>query len=143
MTGVGQLTQCSASSWQSLTWGLMVVTMMLMMTELSCLQGTCRGKARHLSMLQTQGPAKGLLLQEASLPSGTDCREPVSHHGLSTKEVPSKFVWLPGRSHQRVSRVCEGPRQEVTGSGLSRMIPVPPTWPYLSGSRVITGQPFL
>lgn len=37
--GVAELAQYSAPSWQPLTEGLMVVTMMLMMTELAYLQG--------------------------------------------------------------------------------------------------------
>lgn len=59
------------------------------MTVLSCLQGTCGRKARHLSLLE------GDLHQEASLPSATDRWKPLSHHSLSTEEVPGKYVWLP------------------------------------------------
>lgn len=39
-----------SAGWHSLTRP-MVVTVMLVMTELSCLQGTCGRKARHLSVL--------------------------------------------------------------------------------------------
>lgn len=59
------------------------------MTVLSCLQGTCGRKARQLSLLE------GDLHQEASLPSATDRWKPLSHHSLSTEEVPGKYVWLP------------------------------------------------
>lgn len=57
----------------------------------------------------------------------------MSHHGLSTEAVPGSMCGPTSMS----AGVNERPRQEVTCSGLSRMTPVPPTWPCLSGSQAI------
>lgn len=83
-------------------------------------------------MLQTQAQPKAAPSRKPPLPSGSNFREPVSHHGLSTEAVPRKCVWASLAGQQGVN---EGPRQEVTCPGLSRTILAPPVRPCLSGSQ--------
>ena len=58
-----------------------MVSVILMVTRLSCLAVTCCGKTRHLSELQTRGPTKLL-----GLTAGKPCA-PVGWHKGGTQQM--------------------------------------------------------